>query len=337
MHRYRKVPRRFTARVVVCAVGAAIVVLVAFIVKVHIPTIMQIYREPPKLKQTKWRYEKSDLPSAKIRHPVFGPEAWWSRPKAEWRKVYDGWSEERRAKVGGGVAGMAKELARMEREAHASVVHIVKMTEEDLVRYVPPQTPIGRRRNYCPHCMKPGSKLVWVGAGGWNKVRCALCRTVFPNEKYPADRKHAIGGPLGKPVTFRYHRDRRGFNHFFEALTYAPKRDKVVEFGLALAKAYHVTRRPEYARRAAVLLDTLTTAYWHWCMMSGRSPHVYLPGDGFHSAYDKPTRWSGRWMFGVPYEACSSYEPIYDMIYESDQLDRLSEERGYDVRRHVER
>ncbi len=201
MRAKRTIPRRLATRVLVCACALLSVLLVVFIVRAHVPTIMQIYREPPKLKQSKWRYEKSDLPSAKVRHPVFGPEAWWSRPKAEWRKTYDGWSEERRAKVPGGVAGMEKELARMEREAHASVAHIVKMSEEDLVRYVPPQTPIGRRRNYCPHCMKPGSKLVWAPKEGWNKVRCALCRTVFPNDKYPADRKHAIGGRSGTRFT----------------------------------------------------------------------------------------------------------------------------------------
>jgi len=315
--------------------AALCVTLAAGIILAHQPTIMNIYTETPLLKEQKWNYEKHDLPSARVRHPVLMPEAWWARPRDEWAKTLESWPEEKRKAFPRGVADMEAAYKKMVREARESVAEIMKISEEDLLKYVPPQSPVGPRRNYCPACGK--GKLVWAGPPDWDKVKCPACGMVFPNEQYPAERKHALGDPLGRPVIFRYYRDDKGFNHFFRALTYGPRRDKMMKFGLALARAYHVTREPTYARRAALLLDQLATAFPHWCMRNGSDPHIYVLGEGWHSGTGEFDRWSGRWMFGVPYECVSSYEPIYDMIYESDELDRLSEERKYDVRRHIER
>lgn len=332
-------PRAPTARLLkraaVLAAAATCVALSAVVILAHKPTIMNIYRDTPLLADQKWKYDKHDLPSAAVRHPVLVPDAWWTRPPTEWGSILASWPEARRKSFPGGVADMEAARARMTREAHESVAHIMEMSEDELVRYVPPQSPVGRRKNYCPACGK--GKLAWVGPDDWDRVKCTRCLTVFPNDDYPAERRHAIGSPLGKPVIFRYYRDKKGFNHFFEALTYGPKRDRMMEFGLALAGAYHVTRAAEYALRAALILDRLATVFPHWCMRNGAHPHIYLLCDGWHSATGKFDRWNGRWMFGVPYECISSYEPIYDMIYESEELDLLSEERKYDVRRHIER
>ena len=328
--------RRSVALPIALFLGAAVcATLAAGIILAHQPTIMNIYQESELLKEQKWNYEKHDLPSAKVRHPVLMPEAWWARPRDEWAGTLESWPEEKRKAFPRGVADMEAAHEKMVREARESVADIMKISEEDLLKYVPRQSPVGPRKNYCPACGK--GKLVWSGPPNWDKVRCSACGMVFPNERFPAERKHALGDPLGRPVIFRYYRDDKGFNHFFRALTYGPRRDKMMKFGLALARAYHVTREPAFARRAALLLDQLATAFPHWCMRNGSDPHIYVLGEGWHSGTGEFDRWSGRWMFGVPYECVSSYEPIYDMIYESDELDRLSEERKYDVRRHIER
>ena len=299
-------------------------------------TVTQLYRiEPSRLKDHGWKYDKADLPSLKIDHPVLEKKPWWERPREEWQAVYDSWPEEERARVPEGVAGMEEEIERLRSEAEKRVAPVMVLSEEEMLRYVPPQSPIPRRRNYCPACRK--GKLVWVGPAEWDKVRCPSCRTVFPNDEFPADKTHAIKTPTKKDVEFHYHRDERSFNHFFEAITYEPKRQVALLYAKMFAKAYYYTGKEVYARRVALILERFATVFPEWCMTNSEHPLAYVETPGLHSGGVNTNFNCGRWAASVGYEAAPSYEYAYDLVVESEAFDRLSEERGRDVREFIER
>ena len=127
--------RRSVALPIALFFGAALcATLTAGIILAHQPTIMNIYQETELLKEQKWDYEKHDLPSARVRHPVLVSEAWWVRPKTEWAKALESWPEDKRKAFPRGVADMEAAYKKMVREARESVADIMNISEEELCR-----------------------------------------------------------------------------------------------------------------------------------------------------------------------------------------------------------
>ncbi|MBI3911110.1 MAG: heparinase II/III family protein [Armatimonadetes bacterium] len=214
-----------------------------------------------------------------------------------------------------------------------AVSRVMAMSEEEMLNLIPTQSAI--RFCGCPNCsggQQENNQFDWSIERPF-ELRCKFCGLVYPNEKYAATWVATGVNALGEQVTYRYYFDpHSGRDFWFEAHADYLRRAWFVNQCLALAQAYHLTRKPEYARRAALILDRFAQAYPHMAVLS-QWPYqrraVVKPTPPYPYAGGK---W-GRWM---PDEVPGSLPEAYDLIYESDALDNLSQQQGVDVRQRIE-
>ena len=73
---------------------------------------------------------------------------------------------------------------------------------------------------------------------------------------------------LGEPVEYHYYSDEAsGRDFWFEACADYHRKGWFVRQCTALARSYHATGKPEYARRAALILDRFAQAYPHMAVL----------------------------------------------------------------------
>ncbi len=220
-------------------------------------------------------------------------------------------------------------------EYEARVERVMAMTEEEMLGYVPEKTYF--RVLDCPNCFG-GSQ--GSGVFGWSIERpdelvCRYCGTVVrpPDDRYPED--HVLTGQnaLGETIEYRYYLNQEtGTRHFFSAHILMHKRNWIAGQCLALAEAWQATGKPEYARRAVLILDRFATFYPHYAAIYNRTRTRM----GFCPSQEPPYPWdAGRWG-DFHNEIPRPLVLAYDLLYDSDQFRRLSEERGYDVRARLE-
>ncbi|MEW6356680.1 MAG: heparinase II/III family protein [Planctomycetota bacterium] len=214
-----------------------------------------------------------------------------------------------------------------------AVQRVLVMSEEDLLALVPVQTAI--HFCGCPNCdagMQESNQLTWT-IDRSREVKCQFCGHVYPSEKYPMDKTQTATNPRGEKVTVRYYLDKEGNDYFFEGATWRFQKIWLVTQCHNLARAYHVTRRPEYARRAALILNRFAELYPGYCVVKQwpfrRREYTSINKPPYPSSGGK---W-GRWCHD---EIPRTLPLAYDLIYESEELDKLSKERGVDVRKRIE-
>ncbi len=119
---------------------------------------------------------------------------------------------------------------------------------------------------------------------------------------------------LGETVTYRYYFDeKRGQDCWFEAHADRLRRDWFIQQCQALARVYQATRKPEYTRRAALILDRFAEAYSHMAVLSQwpfrrrqvskpTPPYPYTAGRDFDllPVWSDPRGASGQDRGGVP-------------------------------------
>ena len=223
-------------------------------------------------------------------------------------------------------------------KAHAAkleklVGRVMKMSEEELLALVPPQT--GILFCGCPNCdagQQESNQLTW-SIDRPHQLTCRFCGHTYPSPKYPMDQTQTTTNPLGEKVTLRYHLDKEGNDCFFDGVVWHFQKAYLATQCHNLAKAYHVTRKPEYARRAALILNRFAELYPGYCVVKQwpfrRREYTSISKPPYPSYGGK---W-GRWRYG---EVPRKLPFAYDLIYESEELDTLSKELGVDVRKRIE-
>jgi hypothetical protein len=214
-----------------------------------------------------------------------------------------------------------------------AVRRVMAMSEAEMLGLIPTKSTITFCG--CPICQggqQENGQFNWTIDRPF-ELRCRFCDHVYPSAKYPMDQAARGVNMLGEPVTYRYYFDeKRGRDFWFEAHADRLRRDWFVEQCLTLARAYHETRKPEYARRAALILDRFAESYPHMAVLAQwpyRRRAVAPPNPPYPFAGGK---W-GRWM---PDEVPQSLPEAYDLIADSTELDTLSEQRKVNVRRRIE-
>jgi len=215
-----------------------------------------------------------------------------------------------------------------------AVERVMAMDEEEMLSYVPDR-PM-RVFIQCPNCYGGG----YSGVFSWNmerpdELKCNYCAMVFPNDKYPDDQVIEGTNSLGEPFSYRYyHEPKKNINMFFGAHIIMFKRGWILNQLNALAVAYHATGKPEYARRAALILDRIAQLYPHYPAMRQWITTFEFPAKQAPPWPREGGKW-GRWMESeIPEQAIIKG---YDLIYDSEELDKLSQVRGYDVREKIEK
>jgi len=218
-------------------------------------------------------------------------------------------------------------------ELESAIERVMAMGEQELLDLVPTQT--GILFCGCPNCdrgMQESNQLTWTVEAP-HQVVCRFCGHVYPSDEYPMDRVQVTRNPQGKRVTVRYYLDEAGNDHFFEGAVWYRQKRWLARQAVALARAYHVTRKPEYARRAALIMDRFAQLYPTYCVVY---QWPYRPRRYTSQTRPPFPQGGGKWGRWIPDEVPGELPLAYDLIYESPELDRLSRELGADVRKRIE-
>ena len=218
-------------------------------------------------------------------------------------------------------------------EYEAAVKRVMAMGEEEMLAFVPDRPFC--RFCYCPNCHAgyPGDTFTWTAASP-DRLQCRNCGTAYPNDKFPDDQVMTGQNAQGEAFSYRFQVDKQsGIRIFLPAHLLMFRRNWVVEQCRALGLAYQATRKPEYARRAALILDRIAQVYPHYPVMDqwittfciAKSQHPPYPSAG------------GKWGRWAEDELPGGVPEAYDLVYDSTEFDKLSEQRGYDVRERFER
>ena len=210
---------------------------------------------------------------------------------------------------------------------------LLEMSDEELAALVPERN--GFRFCDCPNCEMgtQQGQLVWAGLEAPDKVKCKFCGMVFPNEQYPEDKTITALNPRGETVTYHYYENEDG-RHFFSGRARHDAKHWLGRRAYELAKLAYISKDPAHERKAIVLLDAFAQKYPGWCVMFDLTRGDSKPLD---SHPEKPhPYWGGiwsRWHYGdVPTDLVRAY----DLVYYSDQWQKLSAEKGLDVRERLE-
>jgi len=216
-----------------------------------------------------------------------------------------------------------------------AVERVMSMSEEEMLGYLPDKPYV--RFCECPNCYggSQGNNVFTWTVDRPNELTCRHCGEVFhlPDERYPETESMVGENALGEQVEYRYYlNDERDARHFLSGHLLMYRRNWLTEQCLALAKAYQATGRPEYARRVIVVLDKAARLYPHYPAIHNRSARAVR----FCDSQEPPYNWdAGRWG-NFHNEIPRRLILAYDLVYDSDQFDALSADRGYDVRARLE-
>jgi hypothetical protein len=217
-------------------------------------------------------------------------------------------------------------------EASSMTQQLMAMSEEQMLSYVPPF-------GFCDLCECPncyggveGNNVLQWDPQRPDELVCRYCKTVvFPNERYPETKTRSGENMLGETVSYPYYyNEETKVAHFMSTHLKKYQRNWLLTQIQTAARAYASTGDESYARRVALVLDRCAQVYPHYPVMRNTiRAFEFRP-------QKMPYNWdSGRWGFfhnEVPIQLI----PAYDIIYNSPELEKLSAERGYDVRERVE-
>lgn len=218
-------------------------------------------------------------------------------------------------------------------EYEAAVARVMAMSEAELVAFVPDRPFC--RFCYCPNCHAgyPSDTFTW-SVDRPDELKCRACGMTYPNTQFPDDQTMTGHNLQGESFSYAFQVDRQtGYRLFLPGHLLMFRRNWIVGQCRALGLAYQATKKPEYAYRAAVILDRIAQVYPHYPVMDQWITTFY-----FNRTQKPPYPFAGgRWGRWAEDELPGGVPEAYDLVYDSDQFDRLSGQRGYDVRERFER
>ncbi len=155
---------------------------------------------------------------------------------------------------------------------------MARLTPEWVESMIPEATPTDRVYTPCPACRDLGKPFNPHGNWQWHpnwkeRLRCATCNTVFPNEKYPET--VVLNTKWGKPQTLTFYGG-EPFNAFgrmvrpsFAGSIRARKAEWMAAFARRLGEAYALTGDAKYAAACRPILLRFSEVYPNWLVHSG--------------------------------------------------------------------
>ncbi len=204
---------------------------------------------------------------------------------------------------------------------------------EALLELVPDRN--GLRFCGCPNCNQgtQSGQIGWNGIKDPDGVHCRFCGHKYPSEKYPMDKVLKFKNRRGEEVEWRYWEGPGGEPHYFAARARYDRKSYVGKLVLQMADAYLATGNDKYADAGAELLYHISQRYAGWCFVKDLVTGKDGPMPDAKPPYEY---WGGiwsRWFYG---DAPSHVAYAYDRLYESGAFERLSEEKGVDVKQAIE-
>ncbi|MCE5239143.1 heparinase II/III-family protein [bacterium] len=223
-------------------------------------------------------------------------------------------------------------------EYERAAAPVMALTEAQMLAFVPAEH--FTRFCHCPECfggVDADHVFSW-SVDRPEELKCRYCGFVWTAEgKYRETEVLEGKNSLGETVRYHYYNDEKHqTRHFFTLNIAMYKRNWLQGQMTALAQAHLATGKPEYARRVALILDRMAQVYPHLPVIRvGGIPRRVFE---FAPSQQPPYTWdAGKWGWHYPGgELPAGVIEAYDMVYASPEFDRLSAERGYDVRERLE-
>lgn len=116
----------------------------------------------------------------------------------------------------------------------------------------------------CPNCSQgiqfSSRNLEWTPDQP-DQIRCKYCGEVYPSKKYPLTSVTEIVSPAGTRQAYLYYPGPDGRPYYMEACMQNLRREWLLKNAYLLAAVYNETRKPEYARKAAVIIRRFAEIY----------------------------------------------------------------------------
>lgn len=221
----------------------------------------------------------------------------------------------------------------------AVIAPLLAMSEQDMLRLIPTQS--GLYFVGCVNCtggQQEGQLTAW-SIKNPDVVKCAHCGQEYPSDKYPAGGALEVKTPSGSVARYPYHesrpawwKDQEPYRSYFQARVDYHKIHYMENAAANFARLYWVTKEPEAARRAALILARFAEVYPSYCYHFDYPfrQKVIKEGDvapaGFTPAF-RVARWSW-WAF---MDLSPRLLEAYDLIADSGEFQKLSQEAGRDV------
>ena len=211
-----------------------------------------------------------------------------------------------------------------------SVKEVLDLSEDELVALVPDRT--GFYYLKCANCTEGTheSQLVWL-IDSPNHMTCKYCGSVFPDKSHPENQTSRLVNPLGIEVEYPYWEDEAGYRFFFSARAWYCARFYLSERARDLGELYQMTGNCEYSRRIALILEAFARYYPGYLVCYDE---VHLP-KAFHAGPPFPRR-GGKWGQWRYDEIPTDLVFAYDSINGSGEIERISKDKGTDVRHMIE-
>lgn len=157
--------------------------------------------------------------------------------------------------------------------------YLARITPEFLAAMIPETTPGDPLWTPCPSCRAQGKPVHPHGLWTWDvgdpeRLKCTVCGTVFPNDKYPED--IVLRTKWRKPQTIRFCGGEtfvifgyRTGRPSFTANIRARKVQWAAAYARTLAEAYLLAGKPEYARACREILLRFADCYPAWLVHVG--------------------------------------------------------------------
>ena len=238
--------------------------------------------------------------------------------------------------------------SRIDKAQAASYVNaaadVMQLDEAALLAIIPEQS--GLYFTDCPNCEgglqegqfgfhNRGPHVPWESTRPL-VMRCSFCGHEYPSEQYPMRGALAVHSPDGEPREYPYWEDERGYRHYFGARIDDHRIRFMEDAALRLARAYAATGEAPYARRCALILQRFAEVYPGYCYHFDYpfQEKVIYDGDVDPQDFRAGFR-TARWTWWAYMDVPTRLVQAYDLVYESPELDALSEEQGQDVRADI--
>ena len=199
------------------------------------------------------------------------------------------------------------------------VAKVMALDEEELLARIPDRS--GFIFVGCPNCQggSQENQLTWT-LDDPEHVRCRYCGMVFPNETYPDTSVLRVTNPVGRTQEYPYWENESGYRYFFRAKGWYQARSYFAGIAYDLARLYHLTRDPIFARRAGAIVHRFAEVYPGYCVTND-----YPARQKSLFEKDEPPYpyWGGKWSRWFYGDIPTDLTLAYDLICEGEELENV--------------
>jgi hypothetical protein len=226
-----------------------------------------------------------------------------------------------------------------------NVAGVMALSEADMLKVIPEKS--GIYFTDCPNCtggLQEGQFAEHSGQAyqPWDLshpevMRCTYCGQEYPSAKYPMKDVLKVHNPRGEVQEYPYWADEKGYRHYFGARIDYHRIRFMEAMARSLARAYALSQDPQYARRCALILDRFAEVFPGYCYHFDYPFQEKVIYDGQVDPKDFRAGFrTARWTWWAYLDIPDVLLEAYDLIYPSGELEKLSAEKGHDVKAEVE-